>query len=96
MFFYFFEPTQGLTESYRSPEIWVLTPPWQAAIEDLSKDPEEESVENYAKNYYLIAHALGEKITQQPTLMVNGQLKDYQVWFLHHVCDGDRVSRGTY
>eukprot|EP00124_Ichthyophonus_hoferi_P005332 Ihof_evm1s747 gene=Ihof_evmTU1s747 len=49
------------------------------AISDIGKGPEEQTAESYAKNYYLIAHALGEKITRQPSLMVNGKLKDYQM-----------------
>ena len=31
------------------------------------------------KNYYSIAHTVKETVTKQPIMMVNGQLKEYQV-----------------
>lgn len=31
------------------------------------------------KNYYSIAHTVKETVTQQASIMVNGQLKEYQV-----------------
>eukprot|EP00123_Amoebidium_parasiticum_P016909 comp23636_c1_seq1/m.40301 comp23636_c1_seq1/g.40301 ORF comp23636_c1_seq1/g.40301 comp23636_c1_seq1/m.40301 type:complete len:1534 (-) comp23636_c1_seq1:538-5139(-) len=52
------------------------------ALEEIQSGPsnlDEESTETSAKNYYLITHELGEKITKQPSILVNGQLKDYQM-----------------
>ena len=31
------------------------------------------------KNYYSIAHTIKEQVTEQPGIMVNGSLKEYQV-----------------
>lgn len=31
------------------------------------------------KNYYSIAHTLREPVSEQPTIVVNGRLKEYQV-----------------
>lgn len=31
------------------------------------------------KNYYFIAHTIKEEVHEQPSILVNGQLKEYQV-----------------
>ena len=36
------------------------------------------------KTYYSIAHTMLEPVTEQPAMLVNGRLKEYQV--CHHVC----------
>ena len=36
--------------------------------------------------YYSVAHNITEQITEQPTIMVNGTLKPYQVNFLGARC----------
>ena len=32
------------------------------------------------KSYYSVAHTVHEHVTEQATIMVNGKLKEYQVW----------------
>ncbi|KAJ1557490.1 hypothetical protein HK096_007010, partial [Nowakowskiella sp. JEL0078] len=42
-------------------------------------DVEDASVPNDKDEYYNTAHKLKEKVTQQPTMLVGGQLKEYQI-----------------
>ena len=42
-------------------------------------DDEYEQRKGSDKNYYSIAHTLREPVYDQPSMMVNGRLKEYQV-----------------
>jgi SWI/SNF-related matrix-associated actin-dependent regulator of chromatin subfamily A member 2/4 len=49
--------------------------------EELIKKAKVEDDEYKAeeKNYYSIAHDVQERVTEQPSILVNGNLKEYQV-----------------
>lgn len=40
---------------------------------------EDDEYKAEEKNYYSIAHDVQERVYEQATIMVNGQLKEYQV-----------------
>ena len=43
---------------------------------------EEDAAESVARNkvdYYAVAHRVGEKISRQPSILVGGTLKEYQL-----------------
>ena len=40
---------------------------------------EDDEYKAEEKNYYSIAHDVRERITEQSTILVNGQLKEYQI-----------------
>jgi ATP-dependent helicase STH1/SNF2 len=61
--------------------------PLDAAVEEAASEetfgahkPFDDSQEDKGKiDYYAVAHRVREKVTKQPSLLVGGTLKDYQV-----------------
>ena len=51
-------------------------------------DDEYDSRKGSDANYYTIAHTLKEAVTEQPSIMSFGTLKEYQVWHVGVSCDG--------
>ena len=43
------------------------------------EDDEYKEVIGGEKNYYSIAHTIKEEVREQPTILVNGRLKEYQI-----------------
>lgn len=58
-------------------------PVWHFLIRNAKQDVDDEySGAAFARglqSYYAVAHAVTEKVEKQSTLLVNGQLKQYQV-----------------
>ena len=46
-------------------------------IQKAKAEDDEYKTDDGEKNYYSIAHTIHEKITQQATILVNGNLKGY-------------------
>ncbi|ESO94903.1 hypothetical protein LOTGIDRAFT_207958 [Lottia gigantea] len=44
-----------------------------------ARDDDEYNVDSESLNYYGIAHTIREKVTEQPSIMVYGNLKEYQI-----------------
>lgn len=51
-----------------------------------SMDDEYSQKKGSMQNYYTIAHTLREPVEEQPSLIVNGRLKQYQVRHLPITC----------
>lgn len=45
------------------------------------------------QSYYAVAHAVTEKVEKQSTLLINGQLKQYQVGSLNYEVDSWKYLR---
>lgn len=47
--------------------------------EDDEYKPPDESCANSLQSYYTLAHAIREEVKEQPSILVNGSLKKYQL-----------------
>lgn len=64
-----------------TPEMPLLTsvPSLRHAKQDVDDEYGSASFNRGLQSYYAVAHAVTEKVDRQSTLLVNGQLKQYQV-----------------
>lgn len=64
-------------------ESLTIFPPPPASTRHAKQDVDDEygnaSFNRGLQSYYAVAHAVTEKVDKQSTLLVNGQLKQYQV-----------------
>lgn len=51
----------------------------KAAAAELDEDDKQEKDHDEEKSYILTVHRVEEKVTEQPQMMIGGQLKEYQV-----------------
>lgn len=50
------------------------------AKQDVDDEYGNASFNRGLQSYYAVAHAVTEKVDKQSSLLINGQLKQYQVW----------------
>ena len=55
------------------------------AKQDVDDEYSGAAFERGLQSYYAVAHAVTEKVEKQSTLLINGQLKQYQVNKHNHI-----------
>lgn len=59
---------------------------WRHAKQDVDDEYGGAAFTRGLQSYYSVAHAVTEKVDRQSSLLVNGQLKQYQVKTLYFLC----------
>lgn len=57
----------------------ILSAPTRHAKQDVDDEYSSASFNRGLQSYYAVAHAVTEKVDKQSSLLINGQLKQYQV-----------------
>ncbi|KAI9924424.1 hypothetical protein AWENTII_003830 [Aspergillus wentii] len=73
------EQQRGLAERYGEDDQFYEEEEEEEDIEDVGSDDDGENRGRKKIDYYAVAHRIKEDITEQPSILVGGTLKEYQI-----------------